>query len=69
MASMEEVLKEHTVQDRESFDELSKELKALREDIQAMRNEFARYKGFVGGVAFLGGAIATALAIAVAWFR
>lgn len=67
--SIERLLEEHTEQDRESFTELSRELKALRLEVQGMREEFSRYKGFVGGIAFVIGGMITVAGLVIAYFK
>lgn len=69
MPSVEEILAAHTEQDRESFEKLNAELKAMRKDVAEMRNEFSKYKGFIGGVVFVVSAIGAALGLLIAWMK
>ena len=82
---VESILKEHTAQDRESFEKLSSDLAALREDItevkvmlqQAAKREdltevklaLQKQRGFFAGITFAVSAVAGAIALAVAWLK
>ena len=47
--------------------EMKKDREELHAAVNALRAEIGRYKGFVGGVAFVFASIATAAALAKGW--
>lgn len=77
---IEDILKEHTAQDRESFEKLSGELAALRKDVSDVKltllNDVTevklalqQQKGFFAGVVFVVSALAGAIALAISWIK
>ncbi len=65
----EQLLRAHTEQDRQSFEELKREVLAGRADVAELKATVIRYKGFVGGIVFTVSALGTALGLAIAWLH
>ena len=63
----DELLREHMLQDRESFGKLEAKLDALSVDLHALREELVRYKGFVGGIVFLVTALVSVFELLSHW--
>lgn len=67
--TLETRLEDHMERDEENLTEIRRDLFELRNDVKAMRDEFMKYKGFIGGVVFVISAIAAAIGIAIAYFK
>jgi hypothetical protein len=57
------ILKAHTDQDADNFNELKDTMEAVRKDVQEMKLTMAGQKGFFGGMVF----VATGMAALVAF--
>lgn len=66
---IEDILKEHTAQDRESFERLSSELTELRKDVTEVKLALQKQKGFFAGIVFVVSAIAGAIALGISWMK
>lgn len=74
--NVEDILKEHTAQDRLSFEKLSSELAEQRQEMAELRKDvievklaLQKQKGFFAGVVFVVSAIATAIALGISWMK
>lgn len=55
--SLETQLAEHTKQDADNFAKLNERFDKLEEQFKLVHDELTRYKGFVGGVVWVVGAL------------
>lgn len=55
--SLEQQLAEHTRQDADNFDKLNVRFDKLEAQFKLVHDELTRYKGFVGGVVWVVGAL------------
>lgn len=67
--TIEQRFEDHMGRDEENFSEIRSDLLEMKGDVKAMRDEFNKYKGFIGGVVFVISAIAAAIGLAIAYFK
>lgn len=67
--SLERLLELHTQQDEDNFGILRTEITALRADVAELQATLTSYKGFIGGVVFVVGALFAAVALAVSYVK
>lgn len=67
--SLERLLELHTQQDEDNFGILRTEITALRTEVKQLQATLTSYKGFIGGVVFVVGALFAVVALAVSYVK
>lgn len=81
--NIEDIIREHTANDRESFAKLAVEFEDVRGELKDVRTDLKdatgqlteiklllqKQKGFLAGVVFVVSAVAGAIALAIAWIK